>query len=239
MASDQAEGLCSDFKAAHSGYEKIYDRWGSIGPLSTIHADDPAYDRTLPGDLRCILSGWGFRQAMLRDGRRVVRNFLIPGDVIGHWKDSWPRAFTDVVAATEITCATVSEQALNRDPKLKADIESHLEAALITETALLNGIVLRLGGMTVAERVVHLFLELLERHLYAELTSENAFPLPVPQDLLAASLGISRVHLNRTLQQLRKEELLTLERGRLELRRVPELIRMVDYESLYEEGPLG
>lgn len=239
MASDQAEGICDDFKSAPRDYEEAYRRWGNIGPRSTISPNQPACDRALPGDLRCILDGWAFRQAVLPDGRRVVRDFLIPGDVIGHWKDRWPRAFKDTIAATPLTCATVSTQVLSRDPDLKEKLEQHLEAALITETALLNGIVLRLGGMTVAERVIHLFLELLERHRHAELTRDDAFPLPIPQDLLADSLGIGRVHLNRTLQELRGEGLISLANGRLELRRLPELIRLVDYESLYAESCLA
>lgn len=238
MSGDMIEGLCSDFDL-NEAPGQVYKRWKQIGPLDTVQAEHPADEEIQPGHLRCIVSGWGFRQAVLRDGRRIVRNFLIPGDVIGHRKDTWPRAFREVVAATEITCATVDERTLQRDPELKAKLRQHLKAVLVTDTALLNGVVLRLGGMTVPERVVHLFLELLERHHHAELTDGNAFPLPISQDLLADSLGISRVHLNRTLQQLRQEGLISLENGRLELRRLPELIRMVDYESLYGDSSFG
>lgn len=237
MASEADEPIC-DFLSGPDSRERVYSRWGRVGSSTVFAPNEHAEEELAPGDLRCILAGWAVRQKVLRDGRRVVRNFLIPGDVVGHWKDAWPRAFTDVLAATELTCATIGAQALERDREQREKVRAHLEAALVTETALLNGVVLRLGGMTVAERLVHLFLELLERHRRAGLGTARGFHLPVSQELVADSLGISRVHLNRTLGQLRRDGLVRLEAGFLELTRVPELIRLVDYERLYPDSRL-
>lgn len=219
--------------------KKHYSRWDEVNPVRTIAARDMPGASDLKGaDLRCIIHGWAFRSVTFADGRRFLRNFLLPGDLIGCAFERWPRSVTEVVAATDLECLDFVEEEVAKHPEVKARLEEQSERMLRKELALLNGIAVRMGKMTIHERVIHLFLELLERHREADLISENAFWFPIPQDLLADSLGVSKVHLNRTLQQLRKERLIRLESSLLELLDVPQMTDLVDYQSLYPESHL-
>lgn len=215
-------------------YTKAFGRWDDVSTLGRFGSNRlPGLGDLTAGNIRCILHGWAFRCATFADGRRYVRNFLLPGDLLGCPFDLWPRAMGEVVAATDLECVDFREAEISRNPERRDRLQRQVESALIKEMALLNGIAVRMGKMTAPERTIHLFLELLERHREAELVSESSFWFPVPQDLLADCLGISKVHLNRTLQQLRQEKLIRLESSMLELFDVEHLMKLVDYEPMF------
>jgi hypothetical protein len=67
----------------------------------------------------------------------------------------------------------------------------------------------------------------------AGLTDGEDFPLPLTQNLMADLLGLTVVHLNRTLQALRREGVLEIQRGRAPLRETERLAELVDYRPAY------
>jgi CRP-like cAMP-binding protein len=91
--------------------------------------------------------------------------------------------------------------------------------------------VMRLGCMTAYERTLHLLLELRDRMLRAGLASAHAIPLPISQETLSNVLGVSVVHMNRTLQQLRRDNIIDYRARRLEFKDVAAAVDMVDYRS--------
>ena len=95
---------------------------------------------------------------------------------------------------------------------------THLQDALLCEQ------VARLGQQNASERFAHLMLELHYRLGRLGQVQNDSFPLPLTQDFLADTLGLSVVHVNRTLKQLRQDGLLKLESGRVTLLQ-PETLR--------------
>ncbi len=98
----------------------------------------------------------------------------------------------------------------------------------LDEASLLDHIV-RLGRQTAYERMAHLLLELRWRLAEVGLGDERKFPLPLTQEVLADALGLSIVHVNRTLQQLRREGLLEMRAGFVELLKPDVLIATSDF----------
>jgi CRP-like cAMP-binding protein len=98
-----------------------------------------------------------------------------------------------------------------------------------TEEARLLDHVVRLGRHTAYERVAHLLLELRERLAAAGLGDDRRFPLPVTQEVLADALGLSVVHINRILQQLRRERLIETRAGQAVLLDPELLVQVADY----------
>jgi len=239
MVNERREGTKRDLGARRFNYSKAFDRWDDVSTLKRFAPDTPSVTDLTAGQLRCIVHGWAFRYALLPDGRRFVRNFILPGDLIGCPFDRWPRGFPDVVAATDLECLDFDEAEAIRDPAQKAKLEQQVQRALVKEMGLLNAIALRAGRMTIYERTVHLFVELLERHRQNDLVSGDSFWLPIPQDVLADALGVSKVHLNRTLQQLRADRLIRLESSMLELLDVPRMMELVDYRYLFLDSRLA
>ena len=78
---------------------------------------------------------------------------------------------------------------------------------------LLRDQIVRLGVQTAYERMAHLFLELFIRMRTVGLTQHHTFTMPLTQEMLGNALGLSVIHINRTLQRLRGEKLLEFRSG--------------------------
>ncbi|HTI67268.1 MAG TPA: helix-turn-helix domain-containing protein [Caulobacteraceae bacterium] len=181
---------------------------------------------------RLIVSGWAVRQRLLPDGRRQIFSFLVPGDGVGFCLRPHPLALAATIALTRVETVDASSIRLAaKDPEAHPGLTRILETAgHIDEARLLDNVV-RLGRQTAYERVAHLLLELRDRLVAAGLADERRFPLPATQEVLADALGLSVVHINRILQQLRREKLIELHSGRVVLLNPDLLTAISDYRA--------
>src|SRR5271156_5275856 len=85
----------------------------------------------------------------------------------------------------------------------------------LVEEAILREWIVNVGQRNALERMAHLFCELLYRFRAVDLNQGLSCTLPLTQIELAETLGLSSVHVNRTLQELRRQKLITLEGGML------------------------
>lgn len=90
-----------------------------------------------------------------------------------------------------------------------------------------------MGRRTSVERVAHLMCELFIRARNIGLKTDPVFDLPLSQLLLADSLGMTAVHLNRVLKDLREENVMTLKRGCLSIIDIAKLIRIAGFDDNY------
>lgn len=162
-----------------------------------------------------ILTGWACRQRGLSDGRRQIIELLIPGDLIAFSVAPEPRT-TSVVALTRLeTADAASVKAAALNPEAHPALAQALAANAEQIHARLLDQVVRLGRQTAYERVAHLLIEIAGRLSAAGIGDGRVFPFPPTQQVLADLLGLSIVHINRTLQQLRREKLIELRGGGL------------------------
>lgn len=172
-----------------------------------------------PAAPRLLVSGWACRQRILGDGRRQIIHFILPGDTIGDLGEpSLPSDSNSVcltaassVDASSLVAAAASGQAAHRGLKRAMHLLSLQEAALMSDH------IVRLGRQTAYERMVHLMLEFHHRLQVAGLSTSDSFAMPLTQEILADSLGLSVVHVNRTLQQVRRDGLLEVRSGQVKI----------------------
>ncbi len=162
---------------------------------------------------RWLVSGWACRQRLLADGRRLIFDLVLPGEGVGVCMRPWPRAMTTTVALIPVQLIDAREfirpEVLEAQPALAAALQRAAEEdgrRLLRHT-------LRLGRMSALERTADLFLELYERLAAVALTQGGRFPMPLTQEILSDTLGLSVVHVNRTLQELRRRNMVSFERG--------------------------
>jgi CRP-like cAMP-binding protein len=166
-----------------------------------------------PGRARFVLSGWASWQRVMPDGRRQIFGFILPGEGVGLGERPAPPSLASAVALTALE--TIDAEPLlevirgGRAPGMKQAVE---QSRRLEQSLLLDHVV-RLGRQTAYERVAHFLLELQQRLEVAGLGDAQRFPLPLTQEILADALGLSIVHVNRTLQQLRRERLIELRSG--------------------------
>lgn len=184
---------------------------------------------------RLILQGWACRQRVLSDGQRQIFSFLLPGDCVG--LSGEPRALdgTAIVAVTRVETADAAmlrEILTLSDPRHDRLRRGLAQARLYEEVCLLNHVV-RLGRQSALARMGHLFLELRDRLSRAGLCYGERFHLPLTQEILADALGLSLVHVGRTVGRLRREGLIAFDRGWLSLLDDERLAQICDYRSDY------
>jgi CRP-like cAMP-binding protein len=166
-----------------------------------------------------LLSGWAARVRALPDGRRQIVHLLLPGDSIGLGASPWAGDRLAVVALTPVIVVDaepVRDAIRAASPEHGGLVEACRRAAWCEQVYFLNAIV-RLGQQTAYERLAHLLLELHTRLDCVGLVSPKGFQLPVTQDVVAHALGLSLVHLSRTLRQMRNEGAIALQPGRVQL----------------------
>ena len=186
-----------------------------------------------------LVSGWACRISVLPDGRRQVFGHLIPGDVFERGPKMRRRGTTIIVAQLP---TTVIEGEVCSDGDGTSSIARACRLAIRSEGHYAQLQVLRLGRLTAVERMIHFFLELGERLETIGAGSFARFPLPISQEILADTLGLTKVHVNRTLQSLRSEGILSWKGGYADLVDPTRLASIVFFDRLRQEtdtaGPL-
>jgi CRP-like cAMP-binding protein len=166
-----------------------------------------------------IVSGWACELRILPDGRRQIFSFLLPGDVI-EARGTGSVGSRGVVALTRLTV-------VNHGPQL-ADAAGR--AASRREQRLYDHL-MRMGQLSAKERVIHLLLELHERLDRIGLVHGETFKIPLTQEVFADALGLSIVHINRTLKGLRKDGWVCIKAGSVTLKNRPRLAAASCYRS--------
>lgn len=166
-------------------------------------------------DVMFLRQGWAYRYRLLGDGRRHIVNFLIPGDFVGPY---FPTAAHFCGALTDIVLCQAPRSDFTRANRDCPALASALEAIMATEYRLLSERLVSLGRRNARERMAHLLVELYDRMRRVGLINDNSYEFPVTQEVLADTLGLSVVHVNRTLRSLREDGLATVGFGRVCIR---------------------
>jgi CRP-like cAMP-binding protein len=159
-----------------------------------------------------LRDGWAIRYRTLSDGRRQIMNFLLPGDMFDLC------AF--LLTASDHSVGTITPCAVHYVPvSAIADLFRHwprLGAAMwksaLQEEATLRERILSLGRRSARERTAHLLYELWVRLGVVGLRNGGNFDLPLTQVELADALGLTPVHVSRTLHHLRQQGLIDVGR---------------------------
>lgn len=159
-----------------------------------------------------LREGWAIRYRTLRDGRRQIMNFLLPGDMFDLCAFLLTASDHSVGTITPCTVHYVPVAAITdlfrRWPRLGAAMWKNA----LQEEATLRERILSLGRRSARERAAHLLYELWVRLGAVGLRSGGSFDLPLTQVELADALGLTPVHVSRTLRHLRQQGLIEIRR---------------------------
>ncbi|MEH3048038.1 Crp/Fnr family transcriptional regulator [Sphingomonas adhaesiva] len=178
-----------------------------------------------PAATLAIQSGWAAFARHFPDGRRQIQHLLLPGDIVG----LGPRVplTSSLLALTPVTLVELDPPSTEPGAALDQAVRRY---AALTLQQLLNA-VCRVGRQSAQERFAHLLLELRDRLQLAGLGDGNRFEMPLTQEMLADTLGLTSVHVNRTLQAMRQQSLVTLREREVVLLDAAALARIADYQS--------
>jgi CRP-like cAMP-binding protein len=157
--------------------------------------------------LYTVLDGWGFRYKTLEDGRRQILNYLMPGDLVGLQGTVMGEMQHSVEALSPVTLCVFERGRLNNlftdHPTLAYD----LTWIAASEERMLDSHLLSIGRRTALERAAYLIAFLYSKARAVNLLGKED-TLPVTQQHVADTLGLSIVHTNKTLRKLSDRNLL-------------------------------
>jgi CRP-like cAMP-binding protein len=166
---------------------------------------------------------------LLCDGRRQIFAFLVPGDTIAASADHGMAPYA-VVALTQLLLVGRAPGFVPNDDEREAISRADALGAAQRQERLYDQLV-RIGRLSARERAIHLLLELHNRLERVGLVKDGMFKVPLNQEVLADALGLSVVHINRTLRELRDDNLIRIKAGAVTLTNLPKLVAISGYVS--------
>ena len=179
-----------------------------------------------------VKDGHAIRYKVLRSGKRQILNVILPGDVIGFPVSFFDRSIYSVVAVSDLTYNLCPLDAYVRLCYEQPQFGLALSWLAAHEAAIYAEHIVDLGRRTPLERLAHFLLEMHARLLAVGRADRASFELPFSQEVMADVLGLSVPHLNRVLQQLRAEKLITSRARLVELTDMASLQTLAQYQPL-------
>lgn len=163
-----------------------------------------------PDNVHVVLDGFACRYKLLHDGERQIMAFLVPGDMCD--------LHITILGAMDHNIGTLGPCLMAFLPKdVLADLTEARPAvnralwwATLVDEGTLREWLVSMGRRPADKQMAHLFCELLLRLESVGKAKGNSFDFPVTQTDLGDTLGLSPVHVNRVLQQLRADGLIAL-----------------------------
>ena len=180
-----------------------------------------------------LQEGWACSFKTLPDGGRQIISFPIAGDIVGLRSILLRTADHSFSALTDAVVNAVDGSHIMRCvteyPRLGAAL---LWAASRDEAMVVEHLV-NIGRRSALERTAHFFMEMAERLTLVGLGTEAEFKCPLSQFVLADALGLTSIHVNRTLRELRERNLLTVRRGVVTIHDLAGLRKLAGFQGGY------
>jgi CRP-like cAMP-binding protein len=187
-----------------------------------------------------LASGWVCSYKLLPGGSRQIVDFQIPGDFLGLRSVLFRTSDHSIEPVTRVEASEVLVSDLldtfAKRPRLATAV---LWAASRDEAMVVEHLV-GIGRRDAKERTAHFLLELGARLKLVGLGTALGYACPLSQYLLADAMGLSAVHVNRVLRELREDGLVTFQHGKVVIHDLDRLIAFADFDKAYldHDGPL-
>ncbi len=222
------ESLTSLSDADRTVLTRISAETQRVGPATDLVREGDA-----PVGVFLVMNGIAHRNKLRANGARQIMAYMVPGDVCD----------LDVALLREMdhTITTFSAcEVVRLLPETVVDLlENHrsiaraLRMSQLVDEATAREWLVNVGRRPARERIAHLFCELFVRMRVAGLAGQDGYALPITQVDLADTTGLTPVHVNRTLQDLRRAGLIELRNGRLTILNLPGLRATAEFRSNY------
>ena len=187
-----------------------------------------------PEEIFFLNSGWAYRYKLLHDGTRQILDFILPGDMIGLPISATSQHIDHSVdTITEVHLCALPLQLTLQRLHTEMEFASRMIWIKASEEARAFERMMILGRFDSRQRVAHLLLEILTRFRKNGFVSGTSCEFPLTQSNLADALGLSTVHVNRILRQLREERLATVANRKLTINNIEALEELCDFDESY------
>ncbi|NBB14272.1 helix-turn-helix domain-containing protein [Caulobacter sp. SLTY] len=180
-----------------------------------------------------LVSGLCARSKAMADGRRQITSLHIDGDFVDLHGFLLKRLEHDVVAISAIRMAMVPHGRLKAITEQMPHLTRMLWLSTLMDAAIHREWIVSAGRRSASEQVSHLLCELFVRYQVVGGASGDRLALPLTQEQLADACGLTPVHVNRVIGQLRAEGLIDWRRGEVVFSDFEGLARKAQFDPAY------
>ncbi|MCJ2012214.1 Crp/Fnr family transcriptional regulator [Methylobacterium sp. J-076] len=177
----------------------------------------------IPERVHLILDGYACRYKILPDGQRQIMAYFVPGDFCDLNVFILDQMDHTIGTISPCQVVEISRQAIDELMAQYPQVTRALLWCALVDEAVLREWLVNIGSRQADQRIAHLFCELLLRLEAVGRVNENSYTFPFTQTDIADTMGLSDVHVSRTLRELRRLELITLKRRVLTILDVEQL----------------
>lgn len=181
-------------------------------------------DGDRPDHIHLILDGWAARCKLMPDGTRQITALLMPGDFCDLHITVLAEMDHSITALTKCRVANLDTEKLDQMTTDRSMLTKALWWMTLVDEAVLRQWVINARRQAIPA-VAHLLCELHRRMSSVGMVEGKEIELPLTQQELADATGMSPVHMNRTIQTMRRENLIELKNSKL---RIPDINRLAD-----------
>jgi CRP-like cAMP-binding protein len=208
--------------------DRLTSRTRQVGPREDIICEGDA-----PEDVHLIMEGFACRYEILPDGKRHIMAYLVPGDICDFHVAILGEMDHNIGTLTPCTLVEIPSNAIHDIATRHPNLNRAFWWGTLVDEGILREWLVSLGRRSAAQRVAHLFCELLIRLQTVGLADRNSFDMPLTQEELADTLGLSNVHVNRMMQELRERQLIATNGKRLTINDVERLQEFAEFNPSY------
>lgn len=231
----------------------VFDKTGGpvpTGSSSPLRACAAGVRRVSPGEeislsgapgtkAALLVSGTSFAFAALPDGRRQIVAVQFPGDALGLASPGAGAVRLQYEAVTACKVAELDLAHLEQECRANPDLAASFRDILARELARMTERVVNLGRGSAMQRTAAFLLDLAVRSSAAGISAgadalDDGWPFPFTQEQISDALGLSAVHVNRTLRSMREMGLIELDGRTLKITNLEDLWCYARHESGFE-----
>lgn len=195
--------------------------------------EDVIIEGELQTESRLLVDGVAHRYKALSDGRRQIMALHIAGDFVDLHSFTLKKLDHNVATITPARFAVVPHDTLRAITESEPHLTRLLWMSTMIDAAIHREWVVSAGRRSAVEHIANLFCEMYVRSQAVGLADGKRYPLPLTQEDMADACGLTSVHVNRSLQELRATGAVEWQRGTVIVNDWDELQRIAEFDPRY------
>ncbi len=180
-----------------------------------------------------LMSGFAYRHKITGDGRRQIMSIHMKGDVVDLQNSLLRCSDHNVQALTNIQVALIPVEAVQELAFTRPTVGKAMWYETLVDASVFREWTLNVGRRDARTRTAHMLCEFALRLEVAGLGEQCDYELPMTQDQLGDALGLTPVHVNRTLKALEKDGLIERYKRSVKIANWKNLAQVGDFDSNY------
>ena len=190
-------------------------------------------DGERPTECCLVIEGFCVRSKTTEAGRRQILSIHIPGEIPDLQSLHLHRMDHDLVTLVPSTLGFISHASLLTLTHARPNVADALWRDTLIDSSIFREWIVNVGQRPAPARLVHIALELRRRLVTTGRAASATFEFPLTQEQIGEALGITPVHANRIIRQLREDGIVDVSRGRVQVLDEGKLAELAQFDDRY------